>query len=105
MPVAQILVYSNPVAGREAEYHRWYDEQHIPDVLKVPGVVAAQRYATDDGEYSHVAIYELDTTDQAAFMAAMMSRIGTPEMELSDAVDAANTKIVFCNAVSSRQSA
>lgn len=105
MPVAQILVYSSPVAGREEEYHRWYDAVHLPDVLRVPGVVAAQRYATDGGEFSHVAIYELDTTDQAGFMAAMMARIGTPEMELSDAVDAANTKIVFCTAVSGRQSA
>jgi hypothetical protein len=41
---ALLMAFTNPVAGREAEYHRWYDHEHLPDVLKVDGVVSARRY-------------------------------------------------------------
>ena len=38
------FVLTNPTAGMEAEYNRWYDDQHIPDVLAVPGFVGVQRF-------------------------------------------------------------
>ena len=38
------LVFSNPVAGRDDEYNTWYDEVHLGDVRRVPGVVDAKRY-------------------------------------------------------------
>ena len=44
MERALLMAFTNPVADREAEYHRWYDHEHLPDVLKVDGVVSARRY-------------------------------------------------------------
>lgn len=38
------IVLSNPVAGREDDYNDWYDNEHLDDVLKVEGFVAAQRF-------------------------------------------------------------
>jgi hypothetical protein len=38
------LVISNARAGRESEFDRWYTEQHLHDVLRVPGFIAAQRF-------------------------------------------------------------
>ena len=38
------VVLTNPTSGKEAEYNKWYNDQHIPDVLNVPGFVAAQRF-------------------------------------------------------------
>jgi hypothetical protein len=37
------IIFANFVAGREPEYHQWYDEVHIPEVSKVPGHVAMRR--------------------------------------------------------------
>lgn len=37
-------------AGREAECHDWYDTVHIPDLLAIPGIVSAKRYATTASE-------------------------------------------------------
>jgi len=34
-----LLVTSNPVEGRDAEYNRWYTEEHLRDVLKLDGFV------------------------------------------------------------------
>ncbi|MET0251771.1 MAG: hypothetical protein ABW203_06285 [Novosphingobium sp.] len=37
------IILANFVAGREAEYHAWYDNVHIPEVTRVPGFVAMKR--------------------------------------------------------------
>ncbi len=40
--VAQVGILTNPIDGEEDTFNKWYDEVHVPDVLDVPGVVAAQ---------------------------------------------------------------
>src|SRR5262249_17384718 len=42
------FVFSNPVAGQEARYNKWYNEQHQLDVVSVPGFVTAQRFVSND---------------------------------------------------------
>ncbi len=37
------IILANFVAGREAEYHHWYDNVHAPEVTRVPGKVAMRR--------------------------------------------------------------
>ncbi|OAN59457.1 MULTISPECIES: hypothetical protein [unclassified Sphingobium] len=37
------IILANFVAGREAEYHHWYDTVHAPEVTRVPGKVAMKR--------------------------------------------------------------
>ena len=86
----QFLVISNAVPGKEAEFNEWYNKQHIPDVLKVPGFVAAQRFEVSgdsDLPGRYVAIYEMETDDPQATLQDLMSRNGTPDMVMSDAID------------------
>ena len=45
------VLLGNYVAGRGAEYHKWYDEVHSGEVINVPGHVAMKR-----GELSPVQI-------------------------------------------------
>ena len=42
------FVFSNPVAGHEDEYNRWYDQQHAPDVVAIPGFVSAQSFVKNE---------------------------------------------------------
>lgn len=37
------IILANFVAGREAEYHHWYDNVHAPEVTRVPGKVGMKR--------------------------------------------------------------
>ncbi len=37
------IILANFVAGREVEYHKWYNEVHGPEVTRVPGKVAMKR--------------------------------------------------------------
>ncbi|MGP2436192.1 hypothetical protein [Streptomyces sp. JW3] len=61
----------------EAEYHRWYDEFHLDEVLQVPGFVTAERYSLVQsegsprlGDLSHLAVFTVATDDLTATMAA-----------------------------------
>lgn len=49
-----------PPAGWEAEFHEWYDDEHIPARMSIPGFVSASRYEIVDGEPRWLAIYHLD---------------------------------------------
>ena len=40
----EFVVFTKPVPGQDAVFNNWYDHQHMPDVLRVPGFVAAQRF-------------------------------------------------------------
>jgi hypothetical protein len=68
-----LLVFSDPAENREEEYNHWYDSQHIPDVLRVPGFVSGRRFRVVDNETPGTTIpsymvrfkfrsYDLDTT-------------------------------------------
>ncbi|WP_156967027.1 DUF4286 family protein [Paraburkholderia ferrariae] len=63
MPSFLLMVASNPKAGGDDAYNEWYTNQHIPDVLKVPGFVAARRYQTIDHDktsQNYLALYEIE---------------------------------------------
>lgn len=45
---------------KEKQFNEWYNEEHIPALLQVPGVRGAYRYASLEGTPKYIAIYELD---------------------------------------------
>ena len=65
-----MFVMTNCEAGKDAEFNDWYDRIHLPDVLKVPGVVAAQRYKLTDEQrrdtrpdYGYMAAYQVESNN------------------------------------------
>ena len=52
--------------SREKEVDEWFQNIHMPDVLKTPGFVSAKRYVIKEprnGRGKYVAIYEIETDD------------------------------------------
>ena len=47
----------------EDEFNDWYDLEHIPERLRVPGFLACQRWIGTDNQKISVATYELDNVD------------------------------------------
>jgi len=71
------LVEQNNDPAREAEYHDWYNNMHIPDILKTPGFVRATRYeikAPRDGRGRFLAVYEIETDDIAETMKVRLAK-------------------------------
>jgi hypothetical protein len=60
------FVEQNSDPAREAQYHDWYNNMHIPDILKTPSFVRATRYRIKDfrdGRGQYLAVYEIETDD------------------------------------------
>ena len=97
------LVFTNCADGRDAEFNRWYDDVHLPDLLRTPGIVGASRArlapeqlaVSGSGEmalcgpegigarFRYLAVYEFETENPAAVMGEVQRRANTPEMPLS----------------------
>lgn len=45
----------------EGEFHAWYNTEHIPERLRIPGFVTGQRYAALEGSPRWLAAYELES--------------------------------------------
>ncbi len=49
-----------PPGGAEEQFHEWYDTDHIPARLVLPGFAGATRYQALDGQPRYLAIYDID---------------------------------------------
>ncbi|HTE14862.1 MAG TPA: hypothetical protein VK642_07270 [Burkholderiales bacterium] len=50
----------------EAEVRRWYAEEHIPRLLKVPGVASARFFHAHAGTHNYIALYEIEKSETCA---------------------------------------
>jgi hypothetical protein len=74
------LAYSEPGSVPEAEFHDWYDNEHLPARLTVPGFESATRYRALDGlKPPWLAVYDivpgtLETPEYKALYASNSDR-------------------------------
>ncbi len=63
-----LLTLTEPPAGMEEEFNAWYDEEHLPERLSIPGFRSARRWVAGvrPGEGKYLATYELDSADVLA---------------------------------------
>ena len=58
------LVYTDLVDSKyDEEFNAWYDTQHLPQLLELPGFLDAARYVAVKGGPKYLAAYELETVD------------------------------------------
>ncbi|MEK7361217.1 MAG: hypothetical protein AAB133_03965 [Pseudomonadota bacterium] len=67
-PAARTLFVAcgDVAAEHEAEFNKWYDTEHIPQLAAVPGVLRARRFFDPNGKPRYVALYELADADVAS---------------------------------------
>lgn len=48
--------------GHEEEFNRWYNDEHLPERLEIPGYVSARRFKLREGEgvLQYLCIWELE---------------------------------------------
>jgi len=81
-----VLTFIDMPREAEAEFHEWYDLDHLPEIVGLPGVISGQRYQAADnlmqfraskegappiGESRHCSIYLLGDPDVGAVQARM----------------------------------
>ncbi|MEU9017768.1 hypothetical protein [Actinomadura sp. NPDC048394] len=83
MPSGVMIVESSPSSDRDGPaYHDWYENTHIPEMLRVEGFVSARRLEPLEGG-SFVVIYEIEGDPEkakAALAEALSSgKVSRPE--------------------------
>ena len=73
MATVLLVVKATITKDQEDAFNRWYNEEHVPQLLRFPGAVSARRYKAIMGEdkYQYMAVYELE--DEATFRRLMDS--------------------------------
>jgi hypothetical protein len=71
-----------PPPGEEARFHQWYDEEHIPLRMEVPGFLSAQRYRdlADDAR-GFLAVYEM--TDPGVMASPAYQEVKTKPSDMT----------------------
>jgi hypothetical protein len=64
----------------EDEFHDWYDNEHVPERLRVPGILNAERWIGAENPKFAVATYDLETLSvlQSAAYKAVGGANGSP---------------------------
>jgi hypothetical protein len=91
----QYVILSQAIEGELEKFERWYDETHLADVLKVPGIVSAQRFRILSQQVEDIAapawcslaIYEMETDDPQKVKRAIYRLSGSDAMPLSDTLN------------------
>ncbi len=95
MPIFQLQVFINPIAGRDAEFNAWYDEVHVPEVLGLPGFLRARRFAVHplgDGTMRYLTVYDVEAEGPEQVLERVAA--GQPTFRASEAVDLSSAVIV-----------
>ncbi|MFM9941297.1 MAG: hypothetical protein ACKVP7_17580 [Hyphomicrobiaceae bacterium] len=56
-----LLVMMQPPPAFEEEFNAWYDSEHIPERLSVPGFLTGLRYVAVSGHPRYLAMYDLES--------------------------------------------
>jgi hypothetical protein len=87
----QFMVFSNAESGKEESYLKWYEGQHIHDLLRIPGFVAAQFFKLSDTQYvgtqpqGYLMIWEIETDDLPSVFADVKARLTDGRTVFTDA--------------------
>ena len=56
-----LMVWADIPGETEEEFNRWYNEEHLGNLLSTPGVLDAARYMAVSGGPKYLACYELES--------------------------------------------
>lgn len=96
MPKMKMIALTTPLPGKEDEFHDWYQNAHLPELVNGLGMEGAQRFqlvaklmGSDENQY--LAIYDIDADDPGAFMTKMGEFAQSGEMTPATTQDMATT--------------
>lgn len=58
-----LLVMVDVAPEHEEELNRWYDQEHIPERMAIPGFLRARRFVALEGRPKYLALYDLENAD------------------------------------------
>ena len=99
-----LLVFSNPVEGKEAEYKEWYTNVHLREVVAVKGFKSAQLFrltneqAMEPQAHKYCAMYQVENDDVGGTVQRLQAAV--PTMRLDPVMDVTSVKMSVFQSVS-----
>ena len=93
MAKALLIAYSSAVPGKDAEYEKWYEEVHVPDLrAAIPSITAVNRYRRVDltggsERVRYVTVYELGDVDVATAAGQLGAAGQAGRLRSTDTID------------------
>ncbi|MCB2077943.1 MAG: hypothetical protein KDE55_09635 [Novosphingobium sp.] len=96
MPKCKLVAMTTPLPGREDDYHDWYNNTHLPELVNLFSMQGAQRYQLvaklmGDDTNQFLAIYDIECDDPMALLGQMGEAAQSGKMTPSDASDPGTT--------------
>ncbi|HEY3696187.1 hypothetical protein [Phenylobacterium sp.] len=92
-----MLLFSNPVPGREAEFNDWYQNVHLGDLVQLEGWTGAQRFrivttvkpppAAEARRQGYLTIWDQEGAEPQGPAARMAAAFRAGKVRLSPAID------------------
>ena len=60
---ALLMVFTDMDTEDDADFNAWYNQEHVPDLLQLPGFLNGARYEAAKGGPRYLACYELESAD------------------------------------------
>ena len=54
-----LAVWTDIAPEAEAEFNEWYNTEHIPQLVGIPGIISGRRYQAVEGSPKYLALYDL----------------------------------------------
>jgi hypothetical protein len=72
----KLIALTTPLPGKEDEFHDWYQNAHLPELVNTFNMEGAQRYElvaklAGSDENPYLAIYDIEADDPMAFLGKM----------------------------------
>src|SRR4051812_23317441 len=58
-----LLMMTDIDAANEADFNRWYEEEHLDERMKIAGFINARRSTAMEGGPKYLALYDLESPD------------------------------------------
>ena len=89
----KLVVFTNAVEGKDREFNDWYQNTHLQQIVSIKSFKQAQRFrfhaniVPGSGDTSrYMAVYDIETDDIGASLAAMNELAASGRMPLPDSM-------------------
>jgi len=76
-PPAVLAFFHDIVAGREAEFEEWFQHEHLPERIAIPGFVMGRRYEAVSSDRSYFHFYAIQSVEDLK-SDAYLARVNDP---------------------------
>ncbi|HEX7858669.1 MAG TPA: hypothetical protein VF503_33705 [Sphingobium sp.] len=93
-----MVAFSKAADGQKDVLAQWYDQQHMNDLLAIPGLVSAERHLVQPlgqpdniPDWDFMLIYEIDDAEPLSVIRTMGERRAAGQLIWTDALESAHS--------------